>query len=72
MRHAKPAAADATPEPATPDPTRAADAAPPARADDVELRDREAEPVSRPAAGRRPKRPSVPSWDDIMFGAKQD
>jgi hypothetical protein len=40
--------------------------------DEVELRDREVQTASRPASGRRPKRPSVPSWDDIMFGAKQD
>jgi hypothetical protein len=25
-----------------------------------------------PRSSRRPKRSSVPSWDDIMFGAKQD
>jgi len=23
-------------------------------------------------AGRRKQRPSVPSWDDIMFGTKRD
>jgi hypothetical protein len=31
-----------------------------------------ADPTARPATGRRNKRASVPSWDDIMFGTKQD
>jgi hypothetical protein len=74
MRHEAPAGADVAPEPARPEPTGAdaADTAPPAEPDAVELRDRQTETVPRPATGRRPKRPSVPSWDDIMFGAKQD
>ena len=29
-------------------------------------------PLAKKAAGRRKPRPSVPSWDDIMFGAKRD
>ena len=31
-----------------------------------------ADTTSRPGPARRTKRASVPSWDDIMFGAKQD
>jgi hypothetical protein len=29
-------------------------------------------PLAKKAAARRKPRPSVPSWDDIMFGAKRD
>jgi hypothetical protein len=29
-------------------------------------------PVTKKTASRRKQRPSVPSWDDIMFGAKRD
>ena len=29
-------------------------------------------PAAKKAASRRKPRPSVPSWDDIMFGAKRD
>ena len=32
----------------------------------------EAEAAPKPAARRKQQRPSVPSWDDIMFGAKRD
>jgi hypothetical protein len=74
MRHAKAPAADAPLEPATPaEPEPAAGGAQePGSVDEVELRDHDPERRTRPAASRRPKRPSVPSWDDIMFGAKQD
>jgi hypothetical protein len=75
MRHAKAPVADAPSEPAAPAEPESTtpDSAHRSRsADEVELRDREPETASRPATGRRTKRPSVPSWDDIMFGAKQD
>jgi len=29
-------------------------------------------PAKEAAASRRKQRPSVPSWDDIMFGTKRD
>ena len=29
-------------------------------------------PTAKKAASRRKQRPSVPSWDDIMFGTKRD
>ena len=29
-------------------------------------------PAAKKTASRRKPRPSVPSWDDIMFGAKRD
>ncbi|MEO7132072.1 MAG: septation protein SepH [Dermatophilaceae bacterium] len=32
----------------------------------------DAQPAAKPAAARRSGRPSVPSWDDIMFGRKGD
>jgi hypothetical protein len=73
MRHAEVPASDAPLEPATsaePKPVGGADG--PGSVDEVELRDRDSETPARPAVSRRPKRPSVPSWDDIMFGAKQD
>ena len=74
MRHAKAPAADAPLDPVTPaGPEPAADSAhEPGSVAEVELRDHDPKTPSRPAASRRPKRPSVPSWDDIMFGAKQD
>jgi Tfp pilus assembly protein FimV len=75
MRHATAPVADVPSEPAAPpepESSTADRAHRPGSADEVELRDREPEAASRPATGRRTKRPSVPSWDDIMFGAKQD
>jgi hypothetical protein len=74
MRHAKEPVADTPLEPAAPHhrtPTADGDDGS-GSVDEVELRDREPETASRPATGRRTKRPSVPSWDDIMFGTKQD
>ena len=29
-------------------------------------------PLTKKSAARRKQRPSVPSWDDIMFGTKRD
>jgi hypothetical protein len=74
MRHATAPVADTSLEPTAPaEPEPTADRADgPGSLDELELRDRGPETVSRPATGRRTKRPSVPSWDDIMFGAKQD
>ena len=37
-----------------------------------EERASEPTPLAKKAAARRKPRPSVPSWDDIMFGAKRD
>jgi len=45
------------PAPATPELTDVVDEPPPA---------------AKKTASRRKPRPSVPSWDDIMFGAKRD
>jgi hypothetical protein len=76
MRHVEDSVGGAPSEPAAPasaEPTTATRrSTSPGAADDVELRERDPETASRPATGRRSKRPSVPSWDDIMFGTKQD
>ena len=35
-------------------------------------RSSEPTPLTKKSAARRKQRPSVPSWDDIMFGTKRD
>ncbi len=48
-----------------------ADSGPDAEPEGVEVVDEPA-PAAKRTASRRKPRPSVPSWDDIMFGAKRD